>query len=292
MSTNSTSTVHLDPCSLKPLGDQNPNWKKQALQRKEQFGKDHHLGDNSIVKLWGMAISPMKDLVATFTTVHPSQQPEYLIQSDYRTTLSVVPIDAQAGPADFVMRILRQNISAEVVAFSLKFWIKHIVKSPDKCESAIQDMLSELDEAVERMEQEAMPICDGSLTASLNTKASKAHQMKRLISLFSPSPDSAFSLNMAMIAKLTTTILRLPPASWKESTISQYILLEYKKALKRLPAHFVKQARDLHLDHADMKEQCELCEAEIPLEDLTWARCTEGHEFGKTNLPRPKKHLN
>lgn len=262
------------------------------VRRKDQFSKEHRLGDHSVVKLWGMAISSVKDLIATFTTVHPSQQPEYLIQSDYRTTLSVVPIaTVQPSPAAFVEKVLRKNVSAETVAFSLKFWLKHMSSSPDKRKSTVQEMLIELDKAIMRIEQEAVPSGEWSLTASLNTllyhsKALKAHRMKRLISLFNPSlnPATSSSLDMAIIAKLTTTILRLPRASWKRSMISKYILLEYKKAIPKLPADLVRQAGDLDLNHADMKEQCEICEAEIPLEDLAWARCVEGHEFGKINL--------
>jgi Putative zinc-finger of transcription factor IIIC complex len=262
------------------------------VRRKEDFSKEHRLDDLSVVKLWGMAISSVKDLVATFTTVHPSQQPEYLIQSDYRTTLSVVPVDSQQNPAKFVTRILRENLSAETVAYSVKFWLKHLLDSPDKRKSTIQEILTALDQTILRIEQEPIENGEDSPTASLNTllyhsKALKAHRMKRLISLFDLSldPAAASNLDMVIIAKFTTTILRLPRASWKRSIISKYILLEYKKVTPKLQADSVHQAEDLDLSHRDMKEQCEICEAEIPLENLTWARCVEGHEFGMIDLP-------
>lgn len=262
------------------------------VRRKEDFSKEHRLGDLSVVKLWGMAISTVKDLAATLTTVHPSQQPEYLIQSDYRTTLSVVPVDSQPNPAKFVTKILRENLSAETVAYSVKFWLKHSFDSVDKRKSTVQEILNELDQAILRIEQEPIANGEDSPTANLNTllyqsKALKAHRMKRLISLFDLSLDPAASsaLDMVIVAKLTTTILRLPRASWKRSVISNYIILEYKKAISKLQADLVHQAEDLDLTHTDMKEQCEICEAEIPLEDLKWARCVEGHEFGMINLP-------
>jgi hypothetical protein len=276
---------------MKPLADQNPNWKTHMLRRKEGFGKEHLLGDHSVVKLWGLAISPVKDLIATLTSVHPSQQPEYLIQSDYRTLLSVVAIDVQPNPAQFVTRILQENLSAETVTFSLKFWLKHIAVSPGKRKTTIQEMLLELDHTILQLDEETVRNGEGTHTASLNTllyhsKPLKAHRMKRLISLLDPSldPTTSTGLDMAIVAKLTITIMRLPRASWKRSIISKHILLEYKKAIQILPANLIHQAEDLDLNHTDMKEQCEICEAEIPLEDLTWARCVEGHEFGMIYL--------
>lgn len=256
------------------------------VRRKDDFGKEHRLGDLTVVKLWGMAISSVKDLLVTCTTVHPSSQPEYLIQSDYRTTLSVVSIDPKPSPANFVAKILRENLSSEAIAYSLKFWLKHLANSPGKCKLIVHEMMAELDQGIARLEKEPIPV--GQPTASLDTllyhsEILKAHRMKRLISLFDPSLDAATSasLDMVIVAKLTSTILRLPPKSWKRSMISKYIILEYKKVVSTLPAGLVHQLEDLDLSHAEEKEQCEICEAEIPLESFAEAHCVEGHEFSK-----------
>lgn len=260
------------------------------ISRKNAFSKEHHLSGLTVVKLWGMAISSVKDLVATFTTVHPSSQPEYLIQSDYCTMLSVVSIGSQPTPAKFVAQVLRENLTSETIAHSVKFWLKHLVDSPDKHRMTIHEMMAEFDREILRLEKEPMSVRQP--TASLNTllyhsKILKAHRMKRLVSLFDPSLDSATSasLDMAIVAQLTTTILRLPRKSWRRSIISKYIVLEFKKAVSMLPAGSVHEFEDLDLGHAADKEQCEICEAEIPLEAFTEARCVEGHEFGKLIAP-------
>lgn len=232
-------------------------------------------------------------MIATFTTVHPSSQPEYLIQSDYRTALSLTSIDSKPNPAKFVAKVLQENLSSETVAFSVKFWLKHSAGSPDRRKSIIHEMLTELDVAISQLEHEV--VSTGEPTASLNallyqSKLLKAHRMKRLISLFDTSLDATASsgLDMAIVTKLITTLLRLPRATWKRSIISRYILLEYKKAIPLLPTGIVYEAGALDLGEADMKEQCEICEAEIPLEAFTWARCVEGHEFGKKTFPSHK----
>ncbi|KAE9985451.1 hypothetical protein EG328_007443 [Venturia inaequalis] len=288
-STTSTSTVQLDPSSLKPLGGQNPVWKTLMVRHKNDFGKENRLGDLTVVKLWGMAMSPVKNLMAILTTVHPSSQPEYLIQSDYRTTLSVIATDSQPNPTKFVAKLLRENPTSETVAYSMKFWLKQLADSPDKRESMIHEMMAALDQEIVRLEREPVPIEQPG--ASLNTllyhsKILKAHRLKRLISLFDLTLDSATSasLDMAIVAKLTTTILRLPRKSWQRSTISKYIILEYKKAVSVLPTSLTHQLEDLDLSHAEHKERCEICEAEIPLESFTEAHCVEGHEFARCSL--------
>ncbi|QDS71860.1 hypothetical protein FKW77_010011 [Venturia effusa] len=284
-----TTIVQLDPDSLRPLDGQDPDWKTLMVQRKDDFGKEHHLGELTVVKLWGMAMSSLKDLVATLTTVHPSSQPEYLIQSDYRTVLSLVPIGSQPSPAQFVAKVLRENLSSETMTFSIKFWLKHLDESTKKHKLIINEMMAEIDQQIALLENEAAPISHHN--ASLNTmlyqsKRLKMHQLKRLFSLFDPSLDSATSasLDLAIVAKLTTTVLRLPRESWKSSMISKYIILEHKKAVKMLPADLVDQLEELDLSHADYKEQCEICEAEIPLESFTEAHCIEGHEFARCSL--------
>lgn len=256
------------------------------VRRKDDFGKEHRLGDLTVVKLWGMAMSSTKDLMAILNTVHPSSQPEYLIQSDYRTTLSVVPTGSQPNPTMFIARLLRENVASEAVAYSVKFWMKHQADSPDKRKMIIHEMMAALDEEIVRLDHESAPI--EQPTASLNTllyhsEILKAHRMKRLISLFDPSLDSATSasLDMAIVAKLTTTIFRLPRQSWKQSIISKYIVLQYKKAVSMLPANLKHLLGDLDVSQAEDKEQCEICEAEVPLESFTEAHCVEGHEFGK-----------
>ncbi|TLD18349.1 hypothetical protein E2P81_ATG12144 [Venturia nashicola] len=288
-SMTSSSTVQLDPHSLKPLDNQDPDWKMLMVRRNDDFGKEHRLGNRTVVKLWGMAMSSVKDLMAILITVHPSSQPEYLIQSDYRTTLSVVSTDSKLNPTKFVKKLLRDNLSSETIAFSLKFWLKHQADTPDKRKLVIHEMMNALDQEIEQMEHEPVP--NEQPTTSLNTllyhsRTLKAHRLKRLISLFDSSLDSATSasLDMAIVAKLTTTILRLPRKSWKQSTISEYIILEYKKAASMLPAAFKHQLEDLDLNHAEDKEQCEICEAEIPLESFTEAHCIEGHEFARCSL--------
>jgi hypothetical protein len=43
--------------------------------------------------IWGLACSPLGDLIATASSIHPSTEPVYLIGADYTSTLIVKPIE-------------------------------------------------------------------------------------------------------------------------------------------------------------------------------------------------------
>jgi hypothetical protein len=290
MSMDSNSVVKLDLNWLSLSADQNPSWKKVVLRHRETFNTQHQLNGHVMVKNWGMAVSPLNDLMATCITLHPSQLPEYIIQADYRTTLSIHPLHARLAPAALVEKILRENLSAEIIAFSLKFWLKSTTKSSEERNSAIREILDEVDKVISQVQDLAVPNESVPYTPNLNallfhSKWLKVNRLKLLLSLFDLSANAAAteSLDWPIIAKLTTTVLRLPRKSWKGSIISKYILLEYQKAIPKLPVDLVHQAEELVLT-ADKDEQCEVCEARIPFENFTWARCAEGHQFGKTKF--------
>lgn len=68
---------------------QRSTWQSDIHEQKDAFDVQSDLNGSAVVKTWGIAKSPVGDLVASCITFHPSDQLEYTIAADNRFTVAV-----------------------------------------------------------------------------------------------------------------------------------------------------------------------------------------------------------
>lgn len=74
-----------------------PPWQSQMHESQALFSAEYELGGNAIAKAWGMAYSPLGDLVATCTTLHPADRVAYLIPAEHRSLLAINRLGGSDG---------------------------------------------------------------------------------------------------------------------------------------------------------------------------------------------------
>lgn len=72
-------------------------WQQYILQRATTFSARWKLAMNVNSRVWGMVSGPIGDWLASISSQHPSDMPEYRIQSDYSCNVAVHKLDAHAG---------------------------------------------------------------------------------------------------------------------------------------------------------------------------------------------------
>ena len=81
---NSSLTLPLSTTEISA----SPSWQRQLRETADTFNDVHSLGGDVSLKAWGLASSPLGDLIAVASSCHPSNMVEYTIFADQRTILS------------------------------------------------------------------------------------------------------------------------------------------------------------------------------------------------------------
>lgn len=66
-----------------------PSWQAQILESQALFSAAHDLGENAIAKTWGLASSPLGDLIATCVSLHPSDMIEYSTANEQKSNVTL-----------------------------------------------------------------------------------------------------------------------------------------------------------------------------------------------------------
>jgi hypothetical protein len=66
-----------------------PSWQAQILESQALFSAAHDLGENAIAKTWGLASSPLGDLIATCVSLHPSDMIEYSTGNEQKSNVTL-----------------------------------------------------------------------------------------------------------------------------------------------------------------------------------------------------------
>ena len=89
--------------------------------------------------------------------------------------------------------------------------------------------------------------------------------------------------------RLCSNALHLAVGLHKTTIVGQKVLQMYSKCQQRMAHQFAdiysvnEDTRDDgQADLVESAEQCDICSSQIDFEDTQWARCKEGHQFGKT----------
>ena len=109
----------------------------------------------------------------------------------------------------------------------------------------------------------------------LETPVMKRLQCDSLLSIFGPQsgPDTK-DLERSILTLLAPQVLRVALSLSGQSPFSQRIQSAYKSLQACLVSGEYEAAKE------DQSELCEICDQEIPFDDMKLATCATGHQFG------------
>lgn len=296
-----TSAIQITP-SLQPLDGSVPQLQEKLGELLEKFSDSHSLDGRVRTKVWGMASSPLGDLIATVSSFHPSDLPEYLIAAEQESNLTIANADRGNDPA---LRLPTnggleepENITSENLVFTLIRWLNRNNKIPREDGSLFQDLYEELSStlavASDQSEREFAPSHESfenisisfavkSLRNSLyESREARSRICQHLSSLLAPSSLHSVK-NDTVIQALTSTVLSLPQDLLRGGSVAKKIIRNYKMALSKVHPATISKLSNVPSVGEEGFEYCTICNSNsvIPFQELTFARGACGHQFGK-----------
>lgn len=290
--TTLTTTASADTCSLQTLaGEQDPYqmppWKQAIAESKAVFSTEHNLDGHVQERTWGIAASPSGDCIATCITLHPSDAVANIVPHVQKCLLLLSPCDSNIFYALQNPTAQEDKLFCPPVAEDLYFnRLQHPDSQPkqwaDSCVSLIRSFASESKDFSGGLD----PIL---LAESVRTKLYFETNIVK----------ARFEVLAAMFKNDGRYI------SEKHHVILQGLMGQVNGLAKldlqqgplgiRMAQCYAVLSDKLHAGESDgfagsmrNQEVCTICEQEIPMESIKWARCSGGHQFQRcavTMLP-------
>ncbi|KAH4898591.1 hypothetical protein HBI80_182070 [Parastagonospora nodorum] len=177
---NPTAVLDSFPGTLVSAGC--PSWRDQLENSASLFSAKNDLKGNVKMKVWGLAISPLGDFVATCHSVHPSDMIEYGSPADRRGTVAVTALQQY--------RQLREgfpayNVNAEGVLLTLKKLVGNTVEDSNQMPAFVEEIADKLLQAYGPIENKGDSV-DASISVDSGIKVAELLRYVKLISFFDP----------------------------------------------------------------------------------------------------------
>ncbi|OCK79605.1 hypothetical protein K432DRAFT_329816 [Lepidopterella palustris CBS 459.81] len=299
------STARAPTAALKlPLGRYSalatPSWQAQILESQALFSARHDLAGNAFTKTWGLASSPLGDLVATCISLHPSDMVEYLTPDGRSCTVTLSGTGDSGGKFILHSNGDIRDVSAETILFCIKRWFGNNSETDEIAAASKKTILQELLRSFGTYipvvkSPEYLP--DGIhipgtedpqyLIATLKQRVyfptkTLQDRYQILVSTIC-SPDMPTEIQHLMIThRISQEVLALPDYLCVGSKLSAKILTIISIVLEKLlelGGNPVPQS-SAHLN----TEKCDICDSPVNLESLDWAKCAQGHQFARCGL--------
>ncbi|KAF2835688.1 hypothetical protein M501DRAFT_997843 [Patellaria atrata CBS 101060] len=291
-----------------------PAWQSQINESIALFSAEHDLYGNAQAKTWGLASSPLGDLIVSCVSVHPSDMVHYTVQSGQRSVIAVNKLSDQSDhfrlPEKGGLSKV-QDISAETMLFSLRRWLSNSVYNVEDravtAESLVKQFcfaqgFSVISEAQQSKDSTRTVDFDTSILEQLdgwNTSTLVEYLRAQmydkdvlaqarssiLISLLQPLDKPVAELRVPIIISLTSAAVLKTylPAT---DVASEQIYSNFHAGCKYLdsvsPSGTLRESVEAQTD--DQHELCEICDEKIRFESLDWARCLRGHQYVRCGL--------
>lgn len=175
---NPTALLESKDGTLVPAGC--PSWRDQLENSASLFSAKNDLKGNVKMKVWGLAISPLGDFVATCHSVHPSDMIEYGSPADRRGTVAVTALQQY--------RQLREgfpahNANAEGVLLTLKKLVGNTVEDSNQMPAFIEEIADKLLRVYGPIENKGDSV-DASISVDSEIRLAELLRHVKLISFF------------------------------------------------------------------------------------------------------------
>ncbi|KIW05516.1 uncharacterized protein PV09_03398 [Verruconis gallopava] len=226
-----------------------------------------------LVRIWGLAGSPLHDLAVLSATFHPSNSPEYIIPADMSSRV----IFQSTGRDDFMTQAIQQSASSEAIAFSAKWITKDLKTQPEK-NKATWALLDQIDKAMAAITIHEPDPATSSFKDLLYTSNSLTRlRYERILSLVTGHNDAAAEMEKQVLEHLAIKVLQVPPSRYTDSKHSRLVLSNLRRILVKLNLSTDKA-------HDEACEKCDICMSSINFDEYAFAQCNKGHKFRRCAL--------
>lgn len=262
-------------------------WPAALTESIVRFGRDNKIDDNVFARIWGFATSPLNDHVALCFTLHPSDMVQYTMSSDMEHHMLIVAENDGLPPPPIV-----NGSSSESVLFAVSRWIAR--QSPLQAEHVVQ---------LEQWMQASRPprrSTSQCMTSTLQQQIDTHTEFKSLmLDATRPFVDQAQDVGRAddmfddlqTSIALSSAILRFSTQISALQELDHRIICNHQRWMQLM----VKTGAMIDVDVQELAgeeiststagEICTICSELIAFEDDSWARCAQGHQFGKSSFP-------
>ncbi|CBY01937.1 hypothetical protein IAQ61_006529 [Plenodomus lingam] len=294
-STVKTHTVELEVTSSGLVQSGVPMWRDQIENHLAQFSVKHGLKGNCLARIWGLTLSPLGDFFATSYTLHPSDMIEYGPPGDRR---GIVAISTSRKYSQLRQAFPSWNVSAEGVLLTMKKLAQNAVEEDDPMSAFAEEMVEKLLQ-VYASPQEAgsgneylATLCPSNLDKLVEAFKKVAflnrHSLRdRYTILVDQACNTAPSQDLpkTLIAYRLATALQHLPSSLSKSAFSAEIRAHHQQFVSLIDSITADATMETETTiPISSTDVCDFCSAPIPLNDLTWAACTNGHSFPRCGL--------
>ncbi|KAK3051436.1 hypothetical protein LTR09_007459 [Extremus antarcticus] len=269
-----------------------PAWQEALVNTKAAFGTQHKLGTNVLDRVWGLATSPLGDLMITATTLLPSHALSYVTENDQRTSINITREHRHDAilPTNGGTSLL-SGVTSAVLLFSLK---AHLAQQNTKTGSevlvqAMLDCANGSASAVENLLADASRESIEPLEYARVLRARLATTPELMSARFKLLADFALEISTTadqiikpVLQTVVGGILALPEQFSQAGELSSKIRKVYQVLDSRL--HPGRAAASMDEEIQSWREECLICAAGIDFESTKWACCTNGHRFTRCGL--------
>lgn len=304
LSTASSATSTL-PLSLEDdTNMKESHWHNAIHESKANFSAPYDLGANVQERAWGIATSPLGDVVATCVSLLPSDSPAHIIQSEQRSVIALTsdfnstdqPFPSNGG------RSSSEDVSAETILHGLRQFVSRggkIEGDEDIKEAARQAVMntlglslpvsvpplpwSEDDGRDFEMSSEDLHTCLTHIRARLYYDSDMFTQRLDRLTDVVMQRQPKLQLTKQQYQHVTKAVLNLPFELCEISPLS----MKLGGVLTAVQAKLDNSGSALDpamVDSTTFVETCRICHQDVVLESLRWSRCAGGHQFSRCTL--------
>jgi hypothetical protein len=271
-----------------------PSWQIAINNSKASYGALYDIGRHVQARCWGMAASPLDTYVATCTSMHSTDAIAYIIKAEQTSTLNLTYEGAPTGQT--FTPVLSLASYSPLLCTNLSFYLKRFLDraaasdppmSPDRNEviAAILEAIPESPAISQVHPGENMDI--GALLQHIRVaiyaydKIRQCHAARIVQTAFGDYALGAQAMGITM-EQIIRSVLRVPVNAVRMDEFSLSIKRVYEIALSKLDSSYQQGTEEPSA--RDWKEQCQICQQAILFESFKWARCMQGHQFGRCAL--------
>lgn len=304
LSTASSATSSL-PVSLEDNPEtKESHWHNAIHESKANFSASYDLGANVQERTWGIATSPLGDMVATCLSLLPSDSPAHVIQSSQHSVVALTTaFQSTEAPFPFYGgRSPPENISAETLLHGLRQFVSRggKVDGDEETKEALRrSVMNTLDLSLPisvpplpwahdddrdfEVNEEDLHICLTNIRARLYYEDDMFFQRLDRLTDVVAQRQPRLQLTKDQYHHVTTAVLDLPYELCEISTLSRKIGGAFRAVQTKLESS--ESAVDpAMVDDDAFVEKCSICHQDIVLESLRWSRCAGGHQFSRCTL--------
>ncbi|KAJ8610516.1 hypothetical protein MRB53_038508 [Persea americana] len=292
------------------------SWTSDVEEHIESFDRFHNLNGNVLTRVRGFDVSPNQDLVAVLTSMHPSDMHQHIQRSEEHSILTI-SCEMSAQDVDFCapgsrgyslasaglsILVYGDAISSDGAPQWLNLCERLNKPGVEYIQAQHQGFVARVEPYFSGFREEAAVLATASFTrllcAQLAQRRTVMHEgvestthmiLNSLLKLSlarvgHPLPNDIIQTAEAkqldlvaiVISAQILTMYTRTPQSGRVSSMTHSIC----NAIVQRALHSLGVPRELEA----VTEQCEICDAAIPFEDLQSARCAAGHRMGARDL--------